>query len=158
MAKELTVIEIDLLNPIEVDVDGMDQLAKQVELTAPSATHAGQASIIKNFCGRIMDQQIEKNKNRKQPEESGKKKGAKSKKEERFSGETMIQILTMSILEEPEQLEKMYNLFRIMLCNGCGKVDGQDFTKYLFEQLSFKDMENLFGEYVVNFLLDSLVN
>ncbi len=160
----LKEIDITLEDPIEYanTSTGEQQTAETITLVAPASKHRAMASRIKNFCGYYVDKHlakarklVEENKD-KEPE----KKDEKPKKEgdDKFDGKTLEMVLTFSDIEDETALNTHYDLFQKMLEKGCGSINGTELSGHLFDKLSFQDMEHLFNEYAVNFLLDSLVN
>jgi hypothetical protein len=57
-----------------------------------------------------------------------------------------------------ELLSPLYDAFRDMLLQGCGTIKGEKITMAIFDQLALEDLEKLFGEYAIGFLLHSLLN
>jgi len=149
-------IEFELRDPIDAHIRGEARECRVVVLTAPASKHRAQVARIKNFCAYHVDKHITA-KARPQAEAP---KGGKSESEDdnKFTGETLSTILALAEIEDDKAMETVYNLFQKLITDGCGSVDGETMNAHLFDKMSFGDMERMFGEYVVTFLLDSLVN
>jgi len=156
MVQQLKQIEVSLNDPIEAHIRGEAQECEVVVLTAPASKHRSQVARIKNFCAYHVDKHITA---RATPDDKGGKPApAKGGDDEKFTGETLMTILALAQIEDENAMETVYNLFQKIIVDGCGSVHGETLNAHLFDKLSFDDMERMFGEYVVTFLLNSLVN
>jgi len=157
MVQQLKQIEIELNDPIEAHIRGEAQVCKVVVLTAPASKHRSQVARIKNFCAYHVDRHITA---RTKPDTGGGEKPVKAPAEDDdgFTGETLMTILALADIEDKDAMETVYNLFQKIIVDGCGSVEGVTMNAHLFDKLSFEDLERMFGEYVVTFLLSSLVN
>lgn len=161
----LKEIDITLKDPIELAVKsgGTGELTEcdTVTLIAPAGKHRKYVSRIKNFCGYYMDKNLEKHLKRVR-ENPDKEKDAKEKKESdddsKFDGPTLMSILTTTSIDKEDAMEIQFDLFQKLLEKGCGNIKNMEINSHLFDKFSYADLENLYGEYVVNFLLDSLVD
>ena len=157
-------IEVTLKDPINIAVKGEHQECDTVLLIAPASKHRAQASRIKNFCAYHVDKHLEA---KRAQLDSGRLEAAAERKAEAesegddsggFEASTLMAILALVEVDDENAFETLYNLFQKMLEKGCGSINGTEITKHVFDKFSFQDLENLFGEYVVSFLLDSLMN
>lgn len=78
----------------------------------------------------------------------------KSTKDEEMSSEGIVQIL--SSFCELGLLQKCYNSIGEIITTGKrASVDGIEINKQMLEQLNIKDLKNILGEYIANFIIAS---
>lgn len=139
--------EVELSTPISVAIEGQAVEAKMVLLRSPSAKNRNAASKIKRLCTQAITSLAK--------ESDGENK--KDATDEETTSSDVINALAASTGTSDDMFEQLFTLFHRLLTNGCGEVEGYKFTGAMFDELDYEDLENLFGEYVKNFLLSSLL-
>jgi hypothetical protein len=142
--------EVRLDNPIEVASQGELITADTVLLKAPTTRHRREASKIKSACMSAFRKIGES-----APEEA--KKAKESTDDSKLSAVELMAVMSQCD-EDGTLMAPLFDAFRDMLLQGCGTISGEKITIKLFDDMALDDMENLFGEYVINFLLSSLLN
>ena len=123
---------------------GSEVDAKSIKLIGPSPTHRSQCQHIKSGFMKLT-QEISKN----APKEA---KGRK--KEVEISGEEIYQLFLLA----GDEINNYMDSFEKILANGGGLVDSKEpITHHICESISVEDFENLFGRYLKDFLLLSLI-
>lgn len=143
-------VEVKLENPITVHSQGQIEECDTVLLIAPSTRHRKDASMIKSMCSAMI---VEAGKKSKDDESET----PKDKPEEKLTPQMFMMIMS-SHDATGQKLSELYDAFKNMLMNGCGSVCNEKITVAIFDQLAFEDLETLFGEYCLSFLLHSLLN
>lgn len=142
-------IEITLNDPIEMAVGGTMKSVDTVLLIAPSAGHQKHAGRLKRICASTMLKESRKT--------EGAAAGAVAKDEDasKLEWSDMVNILA-SAGDDNDILDDVYRTFFRLLNAGCGTIEGEQITQSVFDSIAFDDLERLFGEYAVNFLMSSL--
>lgn len=149
MSNGTVEFEVELFNPITISSGGATIDALKVLLRAPASRNRREASRIKRICNQaVMSYQSSGGE-----KEPGKSEGSK---DEEITANEIINMLAGASHGDENMLEVLYDLFGALLVAGCGLIEGEKFTKDLYGDLSYEDVENLFGEYVKHFLLASL--
>ena len=132
-----------LKNIFKYHSGGTEVVAKSVKLIAPSPNHRKECQHIKSGFVKIT-QEISKN---------VEKNEGKSEDLE-ISGKEIYQLFLMS----GDEINEYMDSFETILVSGGGLVDAKEpITKHIAQNISVEDFENLFGRYLKDFLLSSLM-
>jgi riboflavin biosynthesis pyrimidine reductase len=150
MSNDTDVFEVKLSGPIMVATkeDGLIE-CDTILLKAPSSKNRREASKIKRLCSKA----VMAYGGNSQTESTEKKES----RDVEITGVEVVNMLAGSAIDDDDLLERLYELFIILLVNGCGEVAGQRMTGGLVDKISYEDLEKVFGEYVKYFLLKSLL-
>ena len=136
-----------------------------ITLFAPIAANRKQASVVKNFAGKTFmsfssGMTDEEKKTVIALAEEAKRldtKKDKKEKEEPFNGRVFAETATANGVDD-NAYDKALDAFRILVTKGeCAEIDGNNLTLDLFDNLDFDDMEAMFYQYSISFLLRSLL-
>jgi len=154
-----TVKEFDvpLSVPIEIS-DGNGQMATvdSVLLIGPSRKNAKAASGLKRLVHRSIsssDTEASDDDKRKAKEEREKNKGKPIR--ELFPPADVINVVAASSLDG-NTLDEMNGFITSLLSDGCCKMNGSNAKQGDLNKINMDDWEKISGEYVSNFLLNSL--
>lgn len=148
-------LEVTLNNPIETAVQGQMVETNKVLLIGPSRKNSAAASGLKRLFQRAIDS-VNDGK-----EDSGKKKkdtqedNSKKSPRELIPPKDVVNLLAAAKLEG-ETLQDAFDFFSNLCVNGCCQINGLEATSPNLDKIDYTDWENMLGEYVCNFLLDSL--
>jgi hypothetical protein len=136
-------MEFTLSDPIKYQTGGEHVEGVKLELTAPAVKNRKRAAKLKQGFMRCINDL---------PSEA--KKSPEKKQDAKLNPDEVLVILQMGSIEYDEYIDIFVNL----LSRGVCKIDGkEDLTELLAEKISFEDLERLMGEYIVNFILGSLM-
>lgn len=133
-----------------------------VTLFAPKASNKKQAALIKNFAGitfkSLSSDMTEEQKNQAIEKVEEQKNSNKNKEEDRLTGKDFAQIAAMNGVDD-DKFDRALDAFKHLVTKGdCAEIDGNDLTSDLFDDLSYDDMEAMFYQYAISFLLRSLLS
>lgn len=128
--------------------DGLQETARYLRLIAPSVKNGAIVARIKQQILQAF--RAYSSENPVQTTDS-----AATGKEDSLSGSTLIQLLYTS---NSVDMEKLLEDFKNLLINNCCFIEDskQGVTNANLLEISFEDIENMMGEYFVNFLLTFL--
>lgn len=162
-------IDVKLKMPITVGIDGVGTEIGTIKILGPSSRHSRQAAALKAMFSvpwRAMIEKIQKENptevDKAREEKKEKKEEGKKKDESPRDFLTPQEVLDAISQYTDDNVKSRDALFvaveylKDMLITGCAEVSGKDMTKTMFDKLSYADVENILGEYVATFLLDSL--
>lgn len=166
--EDLRAVEFKLsetINNVAVKGDIVD--IDTVTLYAPTGANRKQISIMQSFIGplfkkitsNVTDEQVERareileeRKEKKQDEQST------SEDDEGFTGKEFAHNANV-IGFDSDKFDRALDAFKDLLVKGKrGTLGGAPITETLFDDFEWHDLENMFYQYGVSFLLDSLIN
>lgn len=157
---EQNAVDFKLETPMDIAVKGDYKSCDTITLFAPAGAHRSSLIIMKSFIGPMFKKMGESA--TEEQKELARKKAAEDKKkgvpEKVMTGHDLsINAALMDI--DPEKMEKALNAFCFAVTKGGrGKMDGEDVTMTMLEKVSYDDLEKMFYQYCVSFLLKSLTS
>ena len=147
MSNDICEIEAILDQELEFHSHGQIVRSNKVLLKAPSAKNRKSAFTMKQmFMRAVMSQQEMAAKNSQVLQEE-------NKKDAKVQASDIISL----VMASNECFDHFNEQFKDMLCAGCGSIEGEKFTKPMYDELSLDDAEKLLGEYIQAFLMKSLI-
>lgn len=145
-----TEFDFKLSKEIEYHHNGETIKGTFIKLYPPSSKQLKQCTALKQSFFQAMGE-IEAQFSGKNPEEVQKVKD----KDESISGDDVMSILYMSKVDMFKLLLHAKDLF---LCRGVAKIEGEEkLTSPMVDEMSQDDLEKMTGEYLVNFILLSVL-
>lgn len=150
--------EYTLKKPIEISSDGGMVEVLSISLIAPSRRNSNAASGLM----RLVHQSLASRAKDKEPTEDEKKKAEADKDKNKdkpireiFPANDVVNIIAGSAMSG-NTLDEAYGYLTSLLANGCGKMNDKGAKEGDLGKLSMYDWNQILGEYVSNFLSDSL--
>ena len=151
MSNRIIELEVELLDPIKIGKDGHEEVCNAILLRCPSRKNAREAAKLKSAYHQAANKEVDvANLSPEQIQEL--QKVAEKVKTEKKKANPSEPINTIAAFGE---LDKCLELLDALLCNGCGEAIGQKITNNILNKLSYEDYENLLGNFLVSFLLNS---
>lgn len=134
--------EVKLSEPISYQKEGQNLKSDTIRLISPNYKHRKHCTELKSayykaidkFSQRTKDQKLDTNK--------------KEKDDDKVTAEVIVQMMFVNC----DDLDTVFESFNKMIFAGAGKIDDVTLTSFHLEQVSMDDYENMFGEYMLNFL------
>lgn len=136
--------ETKLSAPIKYQKEGQNLEDDTIRLISPSYKQRKYCTELKSEYYKAIDKISQKNKDQNKEENQN----SDDENDEKITGENIMQLFYVNC----DDLESVFESFNKMLYAGAGKIDGVTLTSFHLEQLSMKDYEYMFGEYMLNFL------
>jgi NADH dehydrogenase FAD-containing subunit len=145
MTKEKKLKEFDfiLAESIEIHKHGQKVDAAKVLLKCPSSKHQRDRLIIKNGFMNNDKAQDGGNQNAKKDDDFN-----ELKESEKILG-------MLYSMKKADQMGEILDAFKRLLVNGCGIVEGIALTETYIDEIDANDLDDMLGEYIVNFILPS---
>jgi hypothetical protein len=128
---------------IQVDKDGGQEWATEIEFRSPTSKDMKEVSALKQMFARAMMEVQEKQ----SPSTTGGGEGGD------VTGEMLMTIVTISHEDLGEIVAVGYKL----LCSGVGTILGKKLNSTLLAKVSSDELERMVGEYAINFPLKSFL-
>ncbi len=140
----ITKVDIDLDPPIKYVCDGHTVEATKMALHAPTMRHIQYASKIKQS---ILRSCMDAAKGRDNEEDT--------KNDSKITGATLLFVLQSSNCD----IEEVFADFKKLITSGLATMDDSnvELSGVMYDKLSLEQCEFIFGEYVENFLMGSLM-
>jgi hypothetical protein len=143
-------ITFALSNPIEYSKGGEFYTCHELTLLAPSYNNRKQCQKLKQLFFKIVKDNAEKNKDE---SDSRKKRDRDDNEDNVLEGSDITTIFFMSDVD----IDEVMDIFEKLLISGVCKLDDSiTLNNSLMGKMSLGDIEKIFGEYMSNFLVQSL--
>lgn len=134
-----------LKQPFKYHCSGQELTAKSIKLIGPAPKHRRECQHIKSGFMELAQRQAERPKTDQ----------TKDKEEDELTSKDYYRMFLMA----GDAINNYMRSFEKILISGGGIVDGKEpITKNIVENISVEDFENLFGRYLKDFLISSLMN
>lgn len=134
-------IEYELKVPINVGQDGQLIECSKVILKAPTAKNRNECLFLKQAFLRALPKEVTS--------------GATSSQDDDMpEGSDVIMFIGASSVD----LKEIFDVAKRLFTNKVATLDGENMTSPIFDSIDMDDLEGLLGEYMINFILGSILS
>ena len=136
--------EYTLQSNIGIHKDGEKQFCNKIVLKAPNSKQTEQRVMLKQAFMSAMEKS------------SSAKDSASKGKDRTFDISECEQIISLIYMNlTSKEIIDLFDAFKDLLITGCGKALEMALTAFAIDQIDSEDLDNMMGEFIVNFLIPS---
>ncbi len=140
----------ELKNPVKYSGGGVDLNASFITLKEPSIDQLDHVAFFQKAVLRCIKSMNNNEESNPSTESSG------DNSAEKITAHQVLMILTQ---EYPDMNQLFNTAKKLFYCVGIASVEGEvDFTNAIYKTMSISDFQNMMCEYLVNFILPSVLN